>query len=73
VQVEVVEQRHVHGRRLWRAPDALWRVESPDLVCSRDDAEMIAALAEESEPLARVNARIVELGGRPIPPRIRRR
>jgi hypothetical protein len=27
VRVEVVEEQHAHGRRLWRGPDGLWRVE----------------------------------------------
>jgi hypothetical protein len=44
---------------------------SPDLECALGDAETIAALAEECDPLARVTARIVELGGKPIPPRPR--
>ena len=74
VRVKVVEERDAHGRKLRRAPDGLWRVEGfPDLVCSLEDAESIAALAEEWEPLGRVNARIVQLGGQPIPPRARRR
>jgi hypothetical protein len=43
----------------------------PDVECALADAETMAALAEEWEPLARVTARIVELGGKPIPPRPR--
>jgi hypothetical protein len=70
VRVEVVEERHVHGRKLWRALDGLWRVEGfPELTCTVENAETIAALAEESEALARVNARVVQLGGKPIPAR----
>ena len=72
MRVEVVEERDVYGRKLWRAPDGLWRVEGfPELTCTVEDAETIAALADESEALARVNARIVQLGGKPIPPRRR--
>jgi hypothetical protein len=74
VCVEVVEERTAHGRKLWRGPDDRWRVEGfPGLACSLEDAETIAALAAECEPLARLNARIVELGGNPIPPRAARR
>ena len=72
MRVEVVEERDVYGRRLWCAPDGLWRVEGfPELTCIVEDAERIAALADESEALGRVNARIVQLGGKPIPPRRR--
>jgi hypothetical protein len=72
VKVDVVEERRVHGRKVWRAPDGLWRVVGfPELTCTVEDAETIAALAEESEALGRVNARIVQLGGNPIPPRRR--
>jgi hypothetical protein len=74
MRVEVVEERDAHERKLWRGPDGLWRVEGfPDLVCSLEDAETIAALAGEGEALARINARVVQLGGKPIPPRTRSR
>jgi hypothetical protein len=74
VPVEAVESRRVHGRKLWRATDGLWRVEGfPEVACSLEHAETIAALALESLALARVNAVIVGLGGEPIPPRARHR
>jgi hypothetical protein len=54
--------------------DGLWRVEGfPEFTCSVEDAATIAALAGESEALGRLNARIVQLGGKPIPPRSARR
>jgi hypothetical protein len=74
VRIEVVEERPMHGRKLWRAKDGLWRVEGfPELTCSLEDAETIAALAAESAALARINARLVQLGGEPIPRRATRR
>jgi len=70
VRVEPVEERTMCGRKLWRTADGLWRVEGfPRLACSLEHAEVIAALALESFELARINARVVELGGKPIPPR----
>jgi hypothetical protein len=45
----------------------------PDLTCSVEDAETIAALSGESEALGRLNTRIIQHGGKPIPPRAARR
>jgi hypothetical protein len=36
---------------------------------SNDHARILKALREESDTLFRINRRIVELGGEPIPPR----
>jgi hypothetical protein len=70
VRVEVVEERHVNGRKLWRGPDGLWRSRASLTSSARfGTRRRSAALAEEWKPLARVNARIVQLGGKPIPPR----
>lgn len=69
VRRTVEEEETIAGQKIYRTDDGWFVTGLPTPPLEHDTAAVLAELLSESPSLARINAKIVAAGGKPIPPR----